>query len=248
MRPVANQLLVFGLLLASSAACATGGDIERLQGEHERITQRQDEFNRRITALEDTMERLQELLQAIRADFKADLGAVRRQMNAVESAIRGTETRLEQLRRVAPPPQPVPAEEEAEGPEERADDGAPVVDQVALYNSAITDYQQGRLDLAFDGFSEYLRLFPRGLSAPDAQYWIGIIHYDRGSYDLAVRELRRVPELYGGSSKAPLALRKIGDAFRALGDEERARAAYDELIRRYPNSVEAQAARRELGT
>jgi TolA-binding protein len=58
----------------------------------------------------------------------------------------------------------------------------------------------------------------------------------------------RVPTRWPDSSKAPLALRKVGDAYRAQGDDARARAAYQELVEQYPNSAEADAARRQLGT
>ena len=137
-------------------------------------------------------------------------------MNAVESALRGTESRIEQLRRYAPPPAPVPAPSDT-----TADVGQ--VDPIALYNAAITDYQQGRLELARQGFAEYLRRFPDGLSASDAQYWIGMTWYDESRWDSAIAELREVPSRWPDSSKAPLALRKIGDAYRA--GRHRARAS-----------------------
>ncbi|MDX1623712.1 MAG: tol-pal system protein YbgF [Gemmatimonadota bacterium] len=232
--------IALGLALAAGA-CATRGSVEELNEQNRRILERQDALERRVVSLETTMQRLQEILQGIRADFKADLGAVRRGLNALESAVRGTETRIEQLRR-RPPPRPEPADTTAMEGEERGE-----VDPLALYNAAVTDYQQGRLELARQGFEEYLRRFPDGLSAPDAAYWLGIVSYDQGRYREAIETLRPVPRRWPESAKAPLALRKIGDAWRALGETERARASYRELIDRYPDSSEAEAARRELG-
>ena len=231
---------ILAAIVASSAACATRGDVEELMIEHQEIRQRQDDLR---ATMDQLAQNLTELMRQIRADFQADLGAVRQQMAAVEAALRGTETRIENLRQFRPDPtpyipQPVPGDTT----------GAmmPAVDQVALYNGAITDYQQGRLDLARRGFEEYLRLFPRGLSAPDAQYWLGIIAYDEDRYEEAVDLLQEVPRRYPDSGKAPLALRKMGDAYRSLGEEDRAEAAYRALIDRYPNSTEAEAARREI--
>ncbi len=222
------------LLLGGGSGCATRGDMENLMVEHQEIRQRQDNLQARMDQLARNLE---QLLQGIRADFQADLGQVIQQMNSVESALRGTETRIEQLRRYTPTPQPVPA---------AGDTAVMSVDPIGLYNGAITDYQQGRLDLARQGFNEYLRVFPDGPSASDAQYWLGIIAYDQGDYGQAVDLLRRVPSRYPESSKAPLALRKIGDAYRAMGDSGSAGDAYQELIDRYPNSSEAEAARREI--
>jgi tol-pal system protein YbgF len=209
--------------------------MESLMVEHEQIRQRQDDLHARMDQLARNLETL---MQGIRADFQADLGQVIQQMNSVESALRGTETRIEQLRRYTPTPQPVPSAQ---------DSAAMTVDPIGLYNGAITDYQQGRLDMARQGFAEYLRVFPDGPSASDSQYWMGIIAYDQGEYGQAVDLLGRVPARYPESSKAPLALRKIGDAYRAMGDSGSARDAYQELIERYPNSSEAEAARREIG-
>ena len=220
-------------------ACATRGDIDSLMVEHQRVLERQDDLQAQLDAAQQSLARLEQLLTQIRADFKADLGAVVSQMNAVESALRGTESRIEQLRRYTPAP--VPAQPDT------SQAAAGAVDPIALYNAAITDYQQGRLDLARQGFTEYLRRFPDGLSASDARYWLGITWFDEGRWDSAIAELREVPTRWPESSKAPLALRKIGDAYRAQGDDERARAAYQQLVQQYPNSAEADAARRQLG-
>ncbi len=219
--------------------CATRGDVDDLMFEHQRIEQRQDDVQAQMDQLAESVTRL---LQAIRADFKADLGALRQEMNAVEAALRGAESQMDELKRYQPRAEPqvmTPAD---------TTDPARGVDEIGLYNEAVTDYQQGRLNLAREGFIEYLRLFPAGLSASDAQYWVGIIAYDQRRFDEAVTELRKVPDRYPESSKAAPALRKIGDAYRAQGDTERGRAAYRELVERYPNSSEAEAARRELGS
>lgn len=221
-----------------ATSCATRGDVDDLAFEHRQIQQRQDELQARMDELTENITRL---LQGIRADFKADLGTVVDQMNAVEAALRGTETRIDELRRYRPRPEPrLPAEGDSTN--------VAVVDEVGLYNMAISSYQQGQLSTAREAFAQYLRLFPTGLSAPDAQYWIGIIAYDERRYEDAIVELRRVPDLYADSGKAPLALRKIGDAYRAIGEPDRGRAIYQELIDRYPDSSEAEAARRELGS
>jgi tol-pal system protein YbgF len=230
-------LLTLGIAVLMGAGCATRGDIDYLSEEHQRDAQRQADIEQRITALEQTMARIQDLLQGMRADFRADLNAMRAQVAALESALRGTESRIEQLRQFAPRPAPVTPD--------TTDVDVSEVDELTLYNSAVADYSQQRLDLAQRGFQEYLRLFPDGPSAGDAQFWLGQIAFDEGRFDVAVLEFDKVASGYPQSSKAPLALRKIGDAYRAMGQEDRARNAYRELIERYPNSQEAQSARQE---
>jgi tol-pal system protein YbgF len=225
------------LAAALAAGCfATRGDVDYLSEEHQRITQRQEDLEQRITSLEETMARIQDLLQGMRADFRADLGSMRAQVSALESAIRGTQSRIEQLRYTPPAPAP---------PDTTAGAGG-AVDEFALYNAAVADYSQQRYDLAQRGFQEYLRLYPDGPSAADAQFWIGQIAFDQRRFDVAIAEFRKVVAGHAQSSKAPLALRKIGDAYRAMGQEDRAQDAYRQLIQRYPNSQEAQTARQEV--
>ncbi len=227
-----------GVLLLALTACATRGDIDFLSEEHQRIAAEQQELDDRVTAMEQTLARIHDLMQGMRADFRADLGSMRAQLSALESALRGTESRIEQLRQSVP--RPSPAEDDTTA------SGAGAVDELTLYNAAVADYSQQRYDLAQRGFAEYLRLFPDGPSAPDAQFWIGQIAFDRRQFDVAVAELTKVVTRHPESSKAPLALRKIGDAYMALGEEDRARAAWRDLIRRYPNSQEAQSVRQEV--
>lgn len=236
--PIRGAILLVAL---GAAACATRGDVDYLVEQHERMERRQTDLESRVASLEQTMANLQRLLQEIRADFRAELGGVAQGLNALEAAVRGTESRIERLQRETPRPVPVQPADTTAGA------AAAPVDPIALYNASLDDYHRGRLDLAREGFREYLRAFPRGINASDAQYWLGAIQYDQGDHQAAIEALRRVVDRYPDSAKAPLALRKIGDAWRALGESRRAEAAYRELIDRYPDSQEAQGARREIG-
>lgn len=229
-------------LALAASACATRGDVDFLSEEHRAISDRQAELERRVTSLEQTMANMERLLTEMRADFRAELGAVRQGLNAMESAVRGTQSRMEQLQRYTPPPRVEPA------PGDTTAGATAAVDPIALYNGSLNDYHQGRLDLAQQGFREYLRQFARGINASDAQYWLGAIEYDRARYRESIQELQQVVDRYPDSGKAPLALRKIGDAWRAQGENQRARAAYQALIDRYPDSSEADGARREIGS
>lgn len=226
----------------SASACATRGDVDFLSEEHRAISDRQAELARRVTSLEQTMANMERLLTEMRADFRAELGAVRQGLNAMESAVRGTQSRIEQIQRYTPPAPVLPA------PGDTTAGATAAVDPIALYNGSLNDYHQGRLDLAQQGFREYMRQFPRGINASDAQYWLGAIEYDQARYRESIGELQRVVDRYPDSGKAPLALRKIGDAWRGLGENQRARAAYQALIDRYPDSSEAAGARREIGS
>lgn len=67
----------------------------------------------------------------------------------------------------------------------------------------------------------------------------------RGLYDLAVREYRAIVET-PGASNAPIALYRIGEARRRQGRLDDARAAYAEVVERFPESAPAVRARFRL--
>ena len=52
-----------------------------------------------------------------------------------------------------------------------------------LYDSAMRDRSGGNPDLALQGFQEYLKWFGTSELAPNAQFYVGQIYYDKGDFD-----------------------------------------------------------------
>jgi len=68
----------------------------------------------------------------------------------------------------------------------------------------------------------------------------------RGAYKQAIAEYRKLLEHYPDNAKVPEAMLKIGLSYRELGKKSAARKQFAELIARFPDSPEAEEARKYL--
>lgn len=103
----------------------------------------------------------------------------------------------------------------------------------------------------------YAGLFPETEEARQAQEWVeelrrklarksyetGMFYFKRGAYDASVIYFTETVEQFPGTETAPAALLKIVEAYETIGYEEEAEEARARLLREYPQSPEAQAAR-----
>jgi tol-pal system protein YbgF len=118
----------------------------------------------------------------------------------------------------------------------------PADNSTLLYEQAYADYMRGRYDVARQGFLGYLKQYPTGDRAGNAQYWIGECYYDQNQFANAQVEFQKVLTSYPQSDKAPAAMFKIAKCLDQTGDKKRARSQYQSLIQKYPNSQEAKLA------
>jgi tol-pal system protein YbgF len=117
-----------------------------------------------------------------------------------------------------------------------------------LFEQATQDLTQGRYGLALRGFREYLQRFPATELADNAQYGVGECFFAQSVFDSAEVEYAKVGTLHPGGDKAPAALYKLALSQERQGKAAVARRTFEDLVKRFPNSGEAQLARERLGT
>ena len=115
-----------------------------------------------------------------------------------------------------------------------------------MYSKAKQAFDAGNLDAARDGFQEMLKRYPQSNNADNAQFWIGEIYYQEKWFEKAIVEYQKVIENYPKGNKVKSALLKQGYSFLNIGDKSNARIILKELIKKYPDSSEAQIANRKL--
>ncbi len=120
-------------------------------------------------------------------------------------------------------------------------------EMVQLYDQASQDLTQGRYGLALQDFREFLRKFPTAELADNAQYGVGECFFAQSVFDSAEVEYARVEALYPSGDKLPAALYKLALSRERLGKGAAARKALEDLVKRFPNSGEAQLARERIG-
>lgn len=112
-----------------------------------------------------------------------------------------------------------------------------------LYDSAMRDRSGGQLDLAMQGFQQYLQWYPNTELAPNAQFYIAQIHYDRGQWDDALKAFDAVLERYSENSKTPDAMYMKGMTLLRSGQRNEAAKEFLNVVQQFPRSEVAGKAR-----
>ena len=107
-------------------------------------------------------------------------------------------------------------------------------------------FDQGKADIAREGFLQLLKKYPKSQNADNAQFWIGEIYFREKWYEKAILEYQKVIEKYPKGNKVRAALLKQGIAFYNLGEKANARLILQELISKYPDSNESKIAKRKI--
>ena len=105
------------------------------------------------------------------------------------------------------------------------------------FDTARDDYMAGRYDLAVDGFTSFIRAFPKHPNAAEAQYDIGQAYFNQGKYPDARQALQQVIDAYPQSPAAPEAYFKLGQTYERLNQIDMAKRAYDTVVKNYPDTT-----------
>jgi outer membrane protein assembly factor BamD len=123
-----------------------------------------------------------------------------------------------------------------------------------IYNEAMDDMEAGRYSAAAKAFDEVERQHPYSKWATKAQIMAGYAHYMNEKYDDAIVALDRFIELHPGDADAPYAwylkglsyYEQISDVERDQRMTEGALDAFQNLVRRFPESAYARDARLKI--
>ena len=110
----------------------------------------------------------------------------------------------------------------------------PPISASDLFANADRDRIGGKLDLAQQEFSDYLRWYGETPQAHMAQYLIASIYYSQNNYEAAVKEFDSLIQNFPASSKIPDAMYYKGQSLVELGRGPEATETIRELKRRYP--------------
>ncbi|MBS3732153.1 MAG: tol-pal system protein YbgF [Desulfobacterales bacterium] len=117
-----------------------------------------------------------------------------------------------------------------------------------LYGTAKQAYDNGEYQTAVQGFELFLEKFPDSKNADNARFWIGEVYFAEKWYEKAILEYENVIKNYPEGNKVRGAYLKQGMAFAKLGENANARLILQTLIQKYPDSDEAEIARKKLAS
>jgi tol-pal system protein YbgF len=181
-------------------------------------------------------------LQQAVGDLTAILGRMQAQLTDISNAIKVMQ---------APPAPPPAATTNGGTPQPGGAADMPPMPAQKLYETARGDYQGGKYDLAVQEFADYLKYYGSTDLAPNAQFYIAMIHYGQKNYDVAVSEFDTVLEKYPDNNKTAESLLYKGRSLVKMpGHKTDGASEFMEVIKRFPKTDEAVQAcneRKALG-
>lgn len=115
-----------------------------------------------------------------------------------------------------------------------------------LYDRVMEEFRHKDYEAALEGFKLFLEIHGQSALAANAQYWIGECQYRTGRYKDALNSFYNVISYYPLSQKLAASTLKIGQIYTKQGNSEKARMMFERVTDQYPDSTEAEVARKAL--
>ena len=115
-----------------------------------------------------------------------------------------------------------------------------------LYDRVMEEFKHRDYEAALAGFRFFLELHGQSSLAANAQYWVGECQYRLGRYREALKSFHHVVSYYPLSPKLAASTLKIGQTYTKLKDHDKARMMYERVVDQYPESAEAELARKAI--
>lgn len=143
----------------------------------------------------------------------------------------------------------VPTPADGESSEQTSADpvSTPTLDPMTLLDNAKAQIKDGNFTGAETMLSRFLELHPNHSRADEATYRRAEAAMKAENFEQAVLRYQEVIDQFKGSTFAPWAMFRQGECFDAQGQGDNARVFYGEVMRIYPKSRAAKAARKSLG-
>lgn len=124
--------------------------------------------------------------------------------------------------------------------------GADPAQEKLYYEASFDLIKQREFDKAQQAFTAFLRKYPNGQYAGNAQYWLGEVYIVQGDLQAAGKAFALVSHNYPEHNKVPDSLYKLADVERRLGRSDKARVILQQVVTQYPSSSAAQLAQQDL--
>jgi tol-pal system protein YbgF len=115
-----------------------------------------------------------------------------------------------------------------------------------VFDTAFSDYSSSQYNSAIAGFQQVIKNFPTAERADDAQFFIGesLVYLKR--LPEAIEAYNLVIQQYPSGDQVDMAYYRRGFAESLMGDTDAARASWEEVVKRFPNSQGASLAKQRL--
>lgn len=121
-------------------------------------------------------------------------------------------------------------------------------DEKRVFDEALTHLRAADFATGAAGLNKLLQSYPQTGYRESAWYWLGNAHYGLRAYKPAIQAFKQLADQAPDHARAPEALLSIGNCHLELKDNASARKVLEQLVKQYPQTEAAQAARDRLLT
>lgn len=114
------------------------------------------------------------------------------------------------------------------------------------YDAALGVFRKGDFAGAQNAFVDLLKRYPASGYAPSSFFWLGNAQYATRDYQVAIQNFRNLLTQAPDHLRAPEAVLSIANCQVELKDTKAARKTLEDLIKAYPQSEAAAAAKQRL--
>jgi tol-pal system protein YbgF len=200
--------------------------------ELQRATEENTALRRSLLELQNQIETLRSELARQRGNdeqLARDLADVQKRQRDIAQGVE------ERLRKFEPVQVTLDGREFSADPAEQRD-----------FEAALATFRKGDFVAAQASFAEFGRKYPSSGYRPTALFWLGNAQYANRDYRGAIANFRALLQQSPDHPRAPEAVLSIANCQIELKDNVSARRTLDDLVKAYPQSEAASAARERL--
>lgn len=207
-------------------------DLTHQNGELSRVSEENSQLRRGLLELQAQIEALRAELARLHGQNEQLLHGLAEVQNRQKDVAQGMEDRLRKLE---------PSKVSLDGREFMADPA-----EAREFEAAVAVFRRGDFPTAQGAFSDFVRRYPQSGFKPTALFWLGSAQYARRDYFEAISNLRALLAMAPEHPRAAEAMLSIANCQIELKDNPAARRTLDELVKGYPQSDAAVAAKDRL--
>lgn len=114
------------------------------------------------------------------------------------------------------------------------------------FEGALASFRKGDFVAAQSAFADFAKRYPQSGYRPSALFWLGNAQYANQDYRGAIANFRALLQQAPDHARAPEAVLSIANCQIELKDNASAKRTLNELVKAYPQSEAASAARERL--
>ena len=209
-------------------------EAQRLSGDKQAADLRaeNEQLRRSLLDLQNQIENLRGELAGMRGQNELMARSVADLQQRQKDIAQGVEDRL---RRVEPTKVSVDGREFVAGPDEQRD-----------FDAALAVFRKGDFAGAQAAFTDFSRKYPQSGYRGSSLFWLGNAQYANRDFRGAMGTFRSLLAVAPDHARAPEAVLSIANCQIELKDNAAARKTLDDLVKAYPQSEAAGAARERL--